>query len=391
MSGELRDLFLLDSEVHFLNHGSFGACPKPVFAEYQRWQLEMERQPVAFVQQRLHPELKRAREALGAYLNAPADDLVFVDNATWGVNVIARSYPFEPGDELLTTDHEYGACDMTWEWVLRKQGATVVRQPIPLPVTTHEEFVETFWAGVTPRTRVIFLSHITSPTALIFPIQEICRRAREAGILTVIDGAHAPGQLEIDLQAIGADIYTGNLHKWLCTPKGSGFLYVRPEHQEWVESLIVSWGWGRQGTLDAAASFVERNEWQGTRDHAAFLAVPAAIQFQRDHDWCAVKERCHALLRSARDRIAELTGLPPICPDNGQWFYQLASCPVATDDPAALKTRLLDEFKIEIPVVTWHGRTFVRVSIQGYNTEADVDALVGALTTLLARRVIGHG
>lgn len=385
VGGDLHELFLLDPEVHFLNHGSFGACPKPVFAEYQRWQLELERQPVAMMQQKLHPALKAARDALGAYLNAPGDDLVFVDNATWGVNVFARSFPFAPGDELLTSDHEYGACDMTLEWLLHKQGATVVRRPIPLPVTTHADLIERFWAGVTPRTKAIFLSHVTSPTGLIFPVQEICRRAREAGIVTVVDGAHAPGQLDLDLQAIGADIYTGNLHKWLSTPKGSGFLYVRPELQPMMESLVISWGWGRGGTIDPNASFVERNEWQGTRDHAAFLAVPAAIEFQRQHNWSVVKQCCHQLLRSARERIAELTGLPPICPDSGEWFLQLASCPIRTDDPAALKTRLLDEFKVEVPIVVWKGHQFVRVSIQAYNTKSDVDALVDALRIALPR------
>jgi isopenicillin-N epimerase len=376
---DLRELFLLDPEVHFLNHGSFGACPKPVFAEYQRWQLEMERQPVHFVQHRLHPELLKARAALGAFINAPAENLVFVDNATWGVNVIARSFDFKPGDELLTTDHEYGACDMTWEWQLRKQGAAVVRQPIPLPVTTHADFVDAFWAGVTPKTKVIYLSHITSPTALIFPIEEICRRAREAGILTVIDGAHAPGQLKLDMQKIGADIYTGNLHKWLCTPKGTGFLYVRPEHQAWVESLVISWGWGRKNGIDPDSTFVERNEWQGTRDHSAFLAVPAAIEFRKEHNWDKVQCECNALLRSTRDRIAELSGLPSICPDSGEWFLQLAACPVRTDDATSLKTRLIDEFKIEIPIVNWHDQIFVRISVQGYNTQADLDALVDAL------------
>jgi isopenicillin-N epimerase len=343
----------------------------------------MERQPVAFMRDRLPGELLKAREALGIYLNASADDLVFVDNATWGINVVARSYPFESDDEVLTTTHEYGACDMTWEWMARKTGATIVRQPMPLPVTTHDEFVERFWAAVTPRTKVIFLSHITSPTALIFPVREICRRAREAGILSVIDGAHAPGQLEIDLQVIGADIYSGNLHKWLCTPKGSGFLYVRPEHQPWMESLVVSWGWGQSGQIDPDSTFVERNEWQGTRDHAAFLAVPAAIAFQQENNWPAVRDSCHELLRNARTRIADLTGLPPVCPDDRAWFYQLASCPVQPDDVDVLKTRLLDEFKIEIPIVSWQGHTFARVSIQGYNTHSDVDALVEALAVLL--------
>jgi isopenicillin-N epimerase len=367
--------------VHFLNHGSFGACPKVVFEDYQRWQLEMERQPVRFVQHRLHPELLKAREALGAFINAPAEDLVFVDNATWGVNVIARSLSFEPGDEVLTTDHEYGACEMSWEWPLRKQGAKLVKQAIPLPVTTHEEFVETFWAGVTPKTKVVYLSHITSPTALIFPIQEICRRAREAGILSVIDGAHAPGHLDLDMQAIGADVYTGNLHKWLSTPKGSGFLYVRPEHHHWVESLVISWGWGRKG-IDPNSTFVERNEWQGTRDHSAYLAVPAAIEFRKNNNWPAVQAECNRMLRATKERLEDLFDMPPLCPDNGEWFVQMSACWVRHDNPEQLKQRLIDEFNVEIPVVGRNGQPGVRISVQAYNTQDDLDALVNALETI---------
>lgn len=378
----LKEQFLLDPSVVFLNHGSFGACPKPVFAEYQRLQLEMERQPVEFLQRRLHPLLEGSRNALGAYLKVPGQDLVLIDNATWGVNVIARSMRFEPGDELLTTDHEYGACTMTWEWLLGKAGGRVVRHQVPLPVTTPEEFVESFWTSVTPRTRVIFMSHITAPTALIFPVAEICRRAREAGILTVIDGAHVPGQLPLDLAAIGADAYAGNLHKWLCAPKGAGFLHVRPEHHEWVESLIVSWGWGIDGDI-VESTFVQRNEWQGTRDYAAYLSVPAAIEFQAAHDWTAVRARCHELASATRREISNLTDLPPICPDVPAWFGQLVSCPIQTADPLTLKTRLYDEFKIEVPMVQWQGRQFVRVSFQGYNTADDGRRLVEALQRLI--------
>jgi isopenicillin-N epimerase len=378
---KLRESYLLDPNVIFLNQGSFGATPKPVFDEYVKWNLEMERQPVEFLGRRLPGLLKTSREALGQYLNANPENLVYVDNATWAVNIIARSYALEPGDEILTTDHEYGACAMTWEWLARKQGATLVRQPIPLPVTTHADFVETFWAGVTPRTKVIFMSHITSPTALIFPVAEICRRAREAGILTVIDGAHAPSQLDLDMEAIGADVYTGNLHKWLTTPRGCAFMHVRPEHHQWVESLIVSWGWG-SGVI-GESTMVQRNEWQGTRDHSAFLSVPAAIQFQADHDWPAVKRRCHDLAVRTQQRVAELTHLPPHCPSDEGWFAQLVACPIKTDDLAALKTRLYDEARIEVPMVDWHGRQFVRVSVAGFTTEADIDALIAALGTFL--------
>src|SRR5579884_1523084 len=241
--GVLRDRFLLDPDVIFLNHGSFGACPRPVFDVYQQWQRELERQPVAFIGRRKKELLAEARARLGEYVNADPGSLVYVPNATSGLNIVARSLALEPGDEILTTDHEYGALNMTWQRVCAKSGATYIQHPLPLPVGSPEDVVESFWSAVTPRTRVVFLSHVTSPTALILPVAEIVCRARAAGILTIIDGAHAPGHVPLDLTALGADVYAGNCHKWLCSAKGAGFLYVRPEHQDWVESLIVSWGW----------------------------------------------------------------------------------------------------------------------------------------------------
>jgi isopenicillin-N epimerase len=378
----LKNQFLLDPDISFLNHGSYGACPKPVFEEYQRWQLELERQPVEFLGRRADDLLEAARIKLGAYLNVSADSLVFVTNATWGVNVIIRSLDLDPGDEVLTTNHEYGANTMAWEWLLAKEGASLVKKPIAIPVTTPEEVVESIWSGVTERTKAIFISHLTSPTALILPVREICERAHDHGILTIIDGAHAPGQIPLDLQELGADIYTGNLHKWLCAPKGAGFLYVRPEEQAWVESLIVSWGWGSEGKL-APSSFVERNEWQGTRDIAAFLAVPAAICFQEENDWDAIRRQCHQLTQSTRHQISELTGEPPISPDSSEWYAQMTACPISTADAPELKRRLYDDFRVELPVFNWNDRCILRASFQAYNDEGDLDRLITALSRLL--------
>ncbi|MBA3415066.1 MAG: aminotransferase class V-fold PLP-dependent enzyme, partial [Chloroflexia bacterium] len=274
----MRDEFLLNPEVVFLNHGSFGATPIPVFDAYQRWQRELERQPVEFLSRRADELLDAARAPLAAYLNADPGSLVYLPNATTGINVVARSLRLEPGDEVLGNDLEYGACDETWRYLCERSGAAYVRQPIPLPVESPEALADALWAGVTPRTRVIYLSHVTSGTALTLPVAEVCRRARAAGILSVIDGAHTPGHLPLDLAAIGADAYSGNLHKWLCAPKGSGFLFVRPEHHAWIESAIVSWGWveGSDARRPEATEFVNRNQRQGTRDLAAYLATPAA-------------------------------------------------------------------------------------------------------------------
>jgi len=373
----LRDDFLLDPEVVFLNHGSFGACPKPVFAEYQRWQRELEWQPVEFIGRRLEGLMEAARAPLAAYVGADPEHLVYVPNATAGLNVVIRSLKLEPGDEIVSNDHEYGALKLTWELVCRKTGAIYVEQLVPLPVRSQAEIVEAIWSGVTPRTKVVFLSHITSPTALIFPVEEIARRAREAGILCMIDGAHAPGQIPLDLDAIGADVYAGNNHKWLCAPKGSGFLHVRPELHDFVDSLIISWGW-----REAGASFVVRNQVQGTRDSASYLATPAAIRYQAEHDWDTVRARCHELAREARRRITELTGLEPIQPDSPDFFRQLVAVPLPPYDALELKTRLYDDYKIEIPLTISGPHHLIRASFQGYNTEEDLERLLEALVAL---------
>ena len=379
----IKDQFLLDPNVTFLNHGSFGACPKPVFEIYQQWQLELERQPVEFLGRRFPDLLADARESIGSFLNAPADSLVFVANATWGVNAVVRSLEFDPGDEVLTTDQEYGACTMSWDWMLEKCGATLVKRPIPLPVGDRMATVDHFWEGVNEHTKAIFLSHITAPTALILPIKEICLRAREQGILTVIDGAHAPGQIPVDLTDLGADIYTGNFHKWLCAPKGAGFLYVRPEEQAWMESLIISWGWGRSGTI-SPSTFIERNEWQGTRDIAPFLSVPAAIAFQAENNWDDYRKQARAMHSELRTRTGELTGLEPLSPDDPEWFMQMMAFEIPVDDVKALTGKLYDQYRIEIPGVDWGGRSFLRCSFQAYNDHDDLDALMHALTTELA-------
>ncbi|MCP4538026.1 MAG: aminotransferase class V-fold PLP-dependent enzyme [Chloroflexi bacterium] len=377
----LRDTFLLRPDIIFLNHGSFGACPHPVFKDYQAWQLELERQPVEFLGQRFAELMHKARQALGTFVGASADDLVYVPNATMGLNTVARSLPLGAGDEVLSTDHEYGALDRAWRFVCRKRGAQYIRQPVPLPIKSEDQVIQAIWSGVTEHTRVLFLSHITSPTAIIFPVTELVRRARAADIITVIDGAHVPGQIPLDLSALGADFYSGNAHKWMLCPKGSAFLYARREMQHLLEPLVVSWGWEAERPGDSR--FIDEHEYQGTKDIAAYLAVPAAIRFMAVHDWPTVQRTCHELVRYARQRITVLTGLESITPDTPAWFAQIASFPLPLCDATALKQRLYTEFHIEVPIITWNDRQFVRVSIQAYNTQTDVDALVDALKELL--------
>ncbi|MCI0575814.1 MAG: aminotransferase class V-fold PLP-dependent enzyme [Chloroflexi bacterium] len=382
----LKELFLLDPSVVFLNHGSFGAMPRPVLEAYQEWQRRLERQPVQFVAVELGGHLQAARQALGDYLNVAGDDLAYVPNPTFGVNVVARSLSLGPGDEVLGTNHEYGACGNTWRFLSQKRGFTYIQQPIPLPVTSPEEIVEQFWQGVTPRTKVIFLSHITSATALRLPAEAICARARAAGILTLVDGAHAPGQIALDLAAVGADFYVGAAHKWLCSPKGSAFLYTRPERQALIEPLVVGWGWGENHTLQFGSDYLDYLQWLGTIDPAAYLSVPAAIHFQAEHDWPAVRQRCHELVRQALHRICDLTGLAPLYPDAG-FYHQMAIAPLAKiEDLPAFKARLYQEYRIEIPCIAWEDHQFIRVCIQAYNSQSDVDTLLTALETLLNKR-----
>ncbi len=381
---DLRDLFLLRPGVVYLNHGSFGACPLPVFETYQAWQRELERHPVEFLSlERRFPQLiGEARAALAAFVGAPATDLVFVPNATTALNIVARSLPLQPRDEVLTSDHEYGALDRTWRFICRKRGARYVRQPVPVPVTTPEQVVSSLWSGVSDHTRVLFLSHITSPTAITLPVAELMQRARERGILSVVDGAHGPGQVELNLTELGADFYAGNCHKWLMSPKGAAFLYARPAVQPLLEPLVVSWGY--ESDNPGPSRFLDEQQWTGTQDVAAYLSVPAAIAFRGKYDWPAVQEVCCALIRQARERIGHLTGLAPLTPDTPAWYRQMVTLPLPECDERVLQVKLREVYGIEIPTIRWNGRPFLRVSVQGYNCQADIDALVTAVSNELA-------
>jgi isopenicillin-N epimerase len=383
----LRQYFQLDPDVVFLNHGSFGATPHPVFDVYQEWQRRIERQPVRFFQEEGTPALRTARTALAATVGARPEDLVFVHNATFGVNVVARALDLQPGDEVLTTTHEYGACSNAWETVCAQRGARYVRQPLAWPFGDEAQLIEELWQAVTPATKVLYFSHITSPTALTLPVAALCRHARAAGILTVIDGAHAPGQVDIDLATLDADIYTGNLHKWLCAPKGAGFLWVRPALQAQITPLVVSWGYGPERGHFEESDFISAHQWQGTDDISAYLSVPAAIQFQAEHDWPAVRQQCHTLLSATLARLTAITGEASPYPTSApRRFHQMAVAPLpAQTDAPALKQRLAAAHRIEIPCFTWQGRPLLRISVQGYNTTEELAHLTNAVQAELER------
>ena len=377
----MKDLFLLDPDVIYLNHGSFGACPAPVFEVYQRWQLELERQPVDFLARRAPDLMVNARTELAGYLGCAADELVYFPNPTTAINMVARSLDLRPGDEILASDHEYGAIGRTWRFLCSHSGAEYIEASIPLPLSDPNQVVDAIWERVSNRTRAIFLSHITSPTAIRFPVEAVCARAREQGILTIIDGAHAPGQIDLDLSALGADFYAGACHKWLCAPKGASFLYAQREAQDLLEPLVVSWGW--QAERPSHSLFIDHHEWQGTRDLAAFLSVPAAIAFQCEHDWPAVRQRCHQLALDLRQRLLEILGLPALTPAGEAWFIQMFAVQLPELDPEALQRTLLKEHNIEVVARRWNRRPLLRVSIQAYTLESDLGALISGLQEFL--------
>ncbi len=361
--------WLLDPSVTFLNHGSFGSCPEPVFRRYQELQLELEREPVDFIVRSLDDRLHSARSVLAAAFGGSAEGFAFVTNTTTGVNFVARSLP--PG-EVLSTDHEYGTIDMTW----RTWGHTLVNVSLQLPVS---DYVEEVWAAVTPSTRVICLSQISSPTGLVFPVAEVVRRARERGILTVVDGAHVPGQLALDLSAMGADFYVANLHKWLCAPKGAAFLYASSaQAQSLIKPLVQSWPSRKHSTpyLDAVMN-------QGTRDLSAWLAAPAALEFCLAHHTEDVRGSCRDMAREGRQQLLELVGTAPLAGE--EWLAQMAAVELpAGTDPIALHEWLRREKAVEVPCWWWNGRPLLRFSICSYNRFAHVERLVEGVQEYLA-------
>lgn len=388
MSSNLARHFLLRDDVVFLNHGSFGACPRPVFETYQAWQLELERQPVAFLGRDLSERTKVPRVALSAFLGTTSENIVGLVNATEGLNIVAQSLDLKEGDEILTTDHEYSALEKTWAYVARRTGAKIVTVKVPMPLVSEAAFTNTLVEAMNERTKVLFLSHITSPTALVFPIARPIAEAKKRGIWTVIDGAHTPGHIPLNLDALDVDFYSGNCHKWLMTPKGSAFLYVRPELQGMINPLVISHGWTAESKQPDAkgafgnSPFIDELEMQGTRDPAAWLTVPAAIEFRREHGWDGVAAGCRELAQDTARRLRELTGLAPLSTPEF-CAPQMVAMPIPDTDTLELSKALMARYSIEIPVFKWQDHSIVRVSVQGYNSPGQMDILIEALTELL--------
>lgn len=373
----LKAQFLLHPDITFLNHGSFGACPKPVFEAYQQFQIELEAEPVQFITKTGLAYLKTSREALASFVHCDPLDLVYTTNPSTALNTVIRSLDLKPGDQILTTNQEYGAMDMTWRYYCKQTGAIYVQQEIPLPLHSKEAFLSAFWSGLTSNTKVIFISAITSPTAIIFPIAEICQKARELGLLTIIDGAHVPAHIPLDIKSIDPDVYTGACHKWLLTPKGSSFLYVRKNLQEAIDPLVISWGY--EAAEPSGSIFQDYHEYQGTRDFSAFLVTPHALSFMQKHNWEAEKEKCRALLKNYYPIIAQELNSQTLAPLSDDFLGQICSIPIRTKAPEKLKEMLYQIYRIEIPIVQFRDSVYLRISFQAYNGEAEIITLINAL------------
>ena len=378
----LSDEIRLAPGVTYLNHGSFGPPPACVVEAHQRALAELNANPMEFLVRRWEARLDDAAARLGRFVGTSARNLVFLPNATTAMNVVAASFPLLHGDEVLLNDHEYGSVVRLWKHRAAETGAKVVVARLPYPLTTAEEVVDAILAAVTPRTRLIVVSHVTSPTAVVMPVARICLRAKERGLAVCVDGPHAVAMRDLDLDAVDCDFYCASCHKWLSAPFGSGFLYAHPRHQDRIEPLVRSWG--KRTPDDVPASWRDEFLWPGTTDGAAYVAVPAAIEFIENVGVELFRRRTHALAAEARRRIESLTGLPAFVPDDVAWYGSMITLPLPSGDGPSLMRRLRERHGIEIPVVVWNDRRFIRPSFHLYNTTEHLDRLSSCLATELA-------
>jgi isopenicillin-N epimerase len=386
----------LDPEIVFLNHGSFGACPSSVLTVQRGYQEQMEREPVRFFIREAPALLADARSALGRFIGASPDDLAFVSNATSGVNAVLRSLSLTAGDELLVTNHEYNASRNVLDYVASENGARVVEVSLPFPLARPDEIVEAVLQSVTANTRLALLDHVTSSTALVLPLQELARELEVRGVAVLVDGAHAPGMLDLDMGALAASYYTGNCHKWMCAPKGAGFLWVRADRRESVRPAVISHG--ANASVSKLERFRAEFDWMGTDDPSAIFAVPEAIRFMGDllpGGWAEVRSRNHALAVEGVRILAGEFGVEAPCPE--VMLGSMASIPLPESErfppPRAgselrqdpVHDVLFDEHRIEVPILrnpVDSGR-LVRVSAQLYNQREDYEKLASALATIL--------
>ena len=378
---DLSSEWMLDPRVTFLNHGSFGAVPRKVFDEQTQWRRRIEAEPIELLGRQAQELLAAARQPIGTWLGMNADDFGFVTNATEGVNAVLKSLALEAGDELLTTNHVYNAVRQTMRHTASRWGATYREVELPLPIRSDEEIAATIASQINSRTRLLVVDHVSSPTALVFPVEKIVARCAAQGVDVLVDGAHAPGMLQLNISAIGAAYYAGNLHKWTCAPRGSGFLYVRADRQTNIHPLVIS--------HDLGEGFAREFAWQGTRDISAWLTVPSAIAFMGDLGWDRVMAHNHQMAVFAQQVLCERWNVKPLSPFDGSQIGSM--CTVRLPPPLVdlsreaglrLQQTLYNEHELEVPIVPWGGQTFVRPCFQVYNRAADCERLAQTIESL---------
>ncbi|MEH1901819.1 MAG: aminotransferase class V-fold PLP-dependent enzyme [Nostoc sp.] len=380
-------MWLLDSTVTFLNHGSFGACPKQVLDFQQRLRSQLEQEPLRFFGREWEPLLDDARTKLAAFVGADVQDLVFVSNATTGVNSVLRSLTFSPGDEILTTNHEYNACRNALDFIASRTGARVVVAKIPFPIDSPQQVVGAVIERVSPKTRLALLDHVTSQTGLIFPIQELVKELQQRGVDTLVDGAHTPGMIPLELEEIGAAYYTGNCHKWLCAPKGAAFLYLRRDKQSEIRPLTISHGTNSPRT--DKTRFQLEFDWTGTDDPTAYMSVPEAIAFMGSllpGGWTELMQQNHQLVLQGRQLLCEVLEVQPPCPEEMIGSMAVVPLPKTLEnrDFMSIHDELFDKFGIEVQLIPWQEkpRLLVRISAQIYNTLEQYEYLAKMLKGL---------
>ena len=352
MKNTYKSLFMLDSKTTFLNHGSFGACPRPIFESLINWQHKLELDPVKHLAFDIYDYLENSRNALSKYIHCDKDDLVLFPNPSTALNTVIKSLDLKKDDEILSTNHEYGALDRTWNFISKKTGAKYIKQKIYLPLESKEQFLDSFLSGITKKTKVIFLSHITSATGLIFPIEEICRYAKEKQIFCIIDGAHAPGHIPLNISNLNPDIYVGACHKWMCSPKGVSFLYANKNIQDDIDPLVVSWGY--DSDFPSTSKFLDYHQWQGTKDMSAYLSIPFTIKFLEENNWIEIRNKCRKMNIWARNEINNLLNKENVCDE--KFLGQMSS--IYMDKKATIENNInfYKKHKIQLPFILWNNK-----------------------------------
>ena len=375
MYKKYRPLFSLDPEVIYLNHGSFGACPKIIFDSLISFQKKLEFEPVKFLDENLYEYLKKSRTSISKYINCDRDDVAFFPNPSTALNTLIRSLDLKKGDQILTTNHEYGALDRTWNFISKKRGCEYVKIDIEVPYTDKQMFIDKFQKAINKKTKVIFLSHITSPTALIFPVKEIISLAKKNNILTIVDGAHVPAHIDLDIKKLDPDFYCGACHKWMCSPKGVAFLYVKKKFQKIMEPLVISWGY--EAEKPSNSQYLDYMQWQGTNDMSAYLTVPKTIDFLEKHNWRDKAEKCRNLNLWAKDLICQ--ELNTYALGNDSFLGQMTSIAFDFTDTINEKKEFYKKYNIQVPFIKWNNRHFFRISLQVYNSKDDIYNLINSL------------